>query len=31
MAMLKLNRVSTIFDRSNKNLKIIVNKLKEML
>lgn len=31
MASLKLNRLSTISDRSNKNLKIVVNKLKDML
>jgi hypothetical protein len=31
MALLKLNRISSILDRSNKNLKIILNKLKAML
>lgn len=31
MALLKLNRISSILDKSNKNLKIIVNKLKAML
>lgn len=31
MALLKLNKISSILDKSNKNLKIIVNKLNAML